>query len=246
MNSVKHFFDFIKIEENGHKYYFLNEKGEKEYFKKSVTQAVSNYHEYFDSMKIARKQADKFNITIDEVLQSWKDKSQDGRNFHLLLENSFLNNYDEIDLDKIKIKDNYTNLIKVFVEKFKLSEWEVVDCELVVGDEETKIAGTLDVLVKNNRGEIEIWDWKTSGKIYTQAFGNKKMFYPFDSLPDCNYIHYCLQLSFYKFLVEKKTNLKVSKLRLVHFNCEDNYYKFYTAIDFSNIIANIYQIKASK
>jgi hypothetical protein len=74
------------------------------------------------------------------------------------------------------------------------------------------------------------------------------MFYPFNDLPDCNYIHYCLQLSFYKFIIERNSDIKISKLRIVHFDCIDNnsgdnnymnLYKFHNAIDFSNILHKI-------
>jgi len=247
--KITDFFNFIKIDEQTHKYYYNDTDNlSKIFFRSSVTQEVSKYHEKFDSNKIAKKTSEKYNIPLYEVLQSWRDKANDGKNIHLLIESYFNENI--VIPDNIGIKENIKNLINVFIHKFKNeSGYEMIETELKVGDKELKIAGTVDAVVKNRFNEYELWDWKTSGKIHKKAFNNKKMFYPFNDLPDCNYIHYCLQLSFYKFIIERNSDIKISKLRIVHFDCIDNnsggdnnymnLYKFHNAIDFSNILHKI-------
>ena len=53
------------------------------------------------------------------------------------------------------------------------------------------------------------------------------MLYPLDSLDDCNYSHYSLQLNIYKILIEKYTSIKVKNVFIVYFDeTKDIYQKF--------------------
>ena len=44
----------------------------------------------------------------------------------------------------------------------------------------------------------------------------QRMMAPFEEFPDANYYHYSLQLSTYKAIVERKTNLRIGDLMLIH------------------------------
>ncbi len=50
------------------------------------------------------------------------------------------------------------------------------------------------------------------------------MLEPVGHLPDSEFHHYCLQLSTYKVIIERNTNIKIGKLYIVWFNeVNDNY-----------------------
>ena len=70
-------------------------------------------------------------------------------------------------------------------------------------------------------GEYIIYDWKRSDKIIDKnglpiknnQYGEKAL-PPIDNLDDSPYYHYALQLSLYKYILEKNYSITVSKLRL--------------------------------
>ena len=70
--------------------------------------------------------------------------------------------------------------------------------EILVGDEDIA-AGTLDMLVMNKLGEVELWDWKSS-----------------------NYVHdtYALQVEAYREFFERMTGIIISRVRIVHLSKE--------------------------
>ena len=91
--------------------------------------------------------------------------------------------------------------------------------EWAVFDEEFKIAGTIDFVDYQN-GKYTIFDWKRSDKLVANEMPIKasiyksKGLYPLEHLEDCPYYHYALQLSLYKFILEKNYNIRVEDLRL--------------------------------
>ena len=88
------------------------------------------------------------------------------------------------------------------------TEWMIYDTEL-------KFAGSVDMLFENPDGTLEIYDWKRSKEI--------KMDNPWQSshtpciqhLPDCNYVHYCLQLNTYREMLERNYQVKIGGMYLV-------------------------------
>ena len=85
-----------------------------------------------------------------------------------------------------------------------------------------------DKLVKNGN-HIVICDWKTNKEIKkhsgfdTRAKTNVKMKYPLNTLEDCNFYHYTLQLSTYAWMVQKlNPEFIIDDLILVHFDHQGN------------------------
>ena len=70
------------------------------------------------------------------------------------------------------------------------------------------------------KGESTIDDWEGSDKIIANGMPVKvskyqeKGLYPLEHLENSAYYHYALQLSLYKFILEKNYDIKVSDLRL--------------------------------
>lgn len=88
--------------------------------------------------------------------------------------------------------------------------------EFIVYRREWALCGTIDFLCWDmGKDCLAILDWKTNKEIkkdnkWQSCVG------PLNGLPDCNYIHYSAQLSTYKLLIERVTDLRVGELALVH------------------------------
>lgn len=109
-------------------------------------------------------------------------------------------------------------------------EWRIYD-------ENYQVAGTIDLLIRNNNNTYSIYDWKRSKKII-DLNGNLILHNPYhqckkpiESIPDTSYYKYVLQLNFYKFIAEKKYNLKISEMKMVVFH---EFYNDYHVIDIPN------------
>ena len=93
------------------------------------------------------------------------------------------------------------------------SEWRIFD-------EDFHIAGTIDLIAKNN-GAFEIYDWKRSEKVVL-ANGEKitqnqwqRGVGQLQDIPDTSYNRYVLQQSLYRYILERKYNLIISKMYLI-------------------------------
>lgn len=99
--------------------------------------------------------------------------------------------------------------------------------EWIIYDEESKIAGSIDMVYENEDGSLSIYDWKRS-KLITRinSFNRFAIPYQICHLPDSNFWHYALQLNIYKYIIEKNYNKKVKELYLVRLHpdtIEKNY-----------------------
>ncbi len=106
-------------------------------------------------------------------------------------------------------------------------EFRVVDLDL-------GLAGTFDRLYWNKQtGQFEIHDFKTDKKIEKKSkYGNFKIF----DMPVCEDTKYCLQTSFYKFIIQKHTSLKLGTSRVIHFNLKEEKIDYYDCIDYCDQI----------
>ena len=109
----------------------------------------------------------------------------------------------EIDIKAINGKDWLNN--------YKLKSDIDILSEVIVYSTELSIAGTVDILAKDNStGLYEIIDWKTSKKIemvsYNQKMGTHEIT---KNIMDCNFYHYSLQLSLYRYILETYYGLKI-------------------------------------
>lgn len=91
--------------------------------------------------------------------------------------------------------------------------------EFVVGSEEYDIASAIDHLFINKlTGGLVLVDYKTNSDIHKTEKYAKDMKVPLQHLKDFTLNHYYIQLSIYKYLVEKYTNLKIEEMFIVYFS----------------------------
>ena len=193
----------------------------------SVTRLIEDYTNEFDSQAVAERVAEKENKSVQEVLDDWKQKNKyacdKGHLGHLYAQSLWNgeNVLDEIEkftngletpLDKIL--DQADNFYRDYKDRL-----EHLYDEYVIGSEEYNLASAIDHLfVSKLTGGLVLVDYKTNSDIHKNERYAKNMKVPLTHLKDYTLNHYYIQLSIYKYLVEKYTNLKIEEMFIVWFS----------------------------
>lgn len=196
----------------------------------SVTRLIENYSNPFDQQGIAEKVAIRDNKDVTQVLQEWKYKNkfacEKGSTCHEYAQSIWSGEeYNELLFDGSieyltavnKIQAQAMNFWKDFKDKFIH-----IQDEQLVGSEEYNICSAVDHLFLDKDGNVWLIDYKTNSilKGYNDDEKNrrytKKMLIPLQNLKDDALHHYYLQLSIYKYLIEKYTNIKIYKTMIVY------------------------------
>ena len=219
-------FNDFKFYEDGHYYEY---KGKRVGI--SVTRLIEEYANEFDQQAIAEKVAIRDNKTVEEVLAEWEYKNKfacaKGSNCHTYAQSIWSDEpYYLQDFDGSQhFKDT---CLKIFEQADRFQSdykdiYEHIQDEQVVGSAEYDIASAVDHLFYNKlTGEVDLIDYKTNSilKGYNDDEKNrrytKKMKVPLHKIDDDAIHHYYIQLSIYKYLIEKYTNIKIANLIIVY------------------------------
>ena len=237
---IKEVFGKYEFVENGH-YYLCNGKR----VGISTTGLISQYEQEFDSESTSLMVAQKRGFTQSQVLEEWRVE-----NLHSTIKGSMVHEFaqslwegkeykfdysnipKEIDIDRLK--NDINKLIPQainFYNDYK-DMYELIGCEVYLGDEDYDECGATDQILYNKyAGGIAILDYKTNKEIKRESYRHKKMLIPLQKYDDCNYIHYSIQLSGYKFKFEKNTKLKVDETFIVYFNVNADNYEIIEPLD---------------
>ncbi len=185
------------------------------------------------------KYAKQLKTQVTEILKEWDyknkfacSKGHNGHNFAQSLwsrEKYIEEAFDDSEayihaLEKIK------GQARQFYEDYKDTLEHLVD-EFVIGSEEFDLASAIDHLLINKltRGLV-LLDYKTNSilKGYNDEGKNKRyikpMKVPLQNIDDITIEHYYIQLSIYKYLLEKYANVEVEEMFIVYFSENiDNY-----------------------
>ena len=225
----KAFGDF-KFYDNGH-YYTYKEKP----ISIGATGLIEQYTQDFDSQAVAEKVAIRDNKSVQEVLDEWKYKNKfscaKGSLCHEFAQHLW--NGKSVPIELFEFDDSeewktYPSLIFKQSAQFKLDyqdRLEHLADEYVIGSEEYDIASAIDHLFINKlTGGLVLVDYKTNSDIHKNEKYAKNMKVPLSHLKDFTLNHYYIQLSIYKYLVEKYTNLKIEEMFIVYMSENiDNY-----------------------
>ena len=115
-------------------------------------------------------------------------------------------------------KDQKSIAAKKWIEGYVVRPNIETFSEVIVYSKELCIAGTMDVLMVNKDSEEHvIIDWKNSKRIDKKSFKGKTGIKKETSdIEDCNYNHYALQLSLYRFILEEYYNIQVARQLIAH------------------------------
>lgn len=164
---------------------------------------------------------DKVSGTLSKILESWKHKKEIGCNRGTLVH---LAKEEKTYVDKgLQVFDNFVDLQNEGRSTLELKDG--IYPELRLWNHEYEIAGTADIVIIEGK-YFDIDDYKTNKKIVTEAFTNKRtgeednMLFPISHLGNCNFIHYCLQLNLYAWMLVQKGYI-LRNLRFTHLLTEN-------------------------
>ncbi len=184
-----------------------------------VTSVVEDSFTKFDAKLWAPKVALKRNMTEKEVLQEWEQKAELARDqgtlMHQRIERYYLG-----DPDPEAVGDPTYSLFQEFAARHTLNPYRT---EWAVYDEDLGVAGTIDFL-DCSKGQFTIIDWKRSDKLVscgipiTENRYGETALAPISHVPDTTYWHYALQVSIYRYILERKYGINVSHCCLAVFH----------------------------
>jgi hypothetical protein len=200
----------------------------------SVTTLVSHFKKPFDAKKIAAKVTKNKNskwfgidpVAIQKIWDSEADRS--------IVLGSWYHNQREADLCALASMEREGVTVPVFKpnevkEGVKVAPSQKLEPgvypEHMVYLRSAGICGQSD-LVEVVNGKVNIIDYKTNKEIKKESYVNyegisDKMAPPVDSLDDCNFYHYALQLSIYMYIILKHNpKLKPGRIFIHHITFE--------------------------
>lgn len=217
----KAFGDFKFYEEN-HSYTY---KGKP--ISIGATGLIEQYTQDFDAQAVAERVAEKQGKSVQEILDEWKTKNiiacEKGHLGHLYAQSlwsgenireSMKNATEPVKMLLDGILKQADNFYKDYQDRL-----EHLYDEYVIGSEEYNLASAIDHLFINKlTGGLVLVDYKTNSDIHKNERYAKNMKVPLSHLKDSTINHYHIQLSIYKYLVEKYTNLKIEEMFIVWFS----------------------------
>lgn len=226
----------------------------------SVTRLIEEYSNPFDQQGIAEKVALRDNKDVTQVLQEWSYKNKfacaKGHTCHEYAQSLWSNNKPDIDyFDKsteyVQACDKIFIQAGLFYRDFSNKFIHIQD-EQLVGSEEYDICSAIDHLFLDEEGNVWLIDYKTNSilKGYNDDEKNrkytKKMLIPLQNIKDDSLNHYYLQLSIYKYLIEKYTNIKIYKTMIVYMSENIENYELIETPYLENEVKEILKIRRVK
>lgn len=198
-----------------------------------VTYFIKSFQPFVDWEAKCRAKAKKLGITYEELRAQWDDTrdtaAAKGTKFHKKMEDRLA--------DKGVLKVFGKELPVTYYETFAgikddpsmALEDNTVYSEKMIWSRKYKVCGTAD-LVQVVDGKINVLDYKTNKELKMEAWRNprtgqrQKLMGPCNSLDDCNFNVYQLQLNVYMYmLLQANRNLKIGNMQILHiiFNDEE-------------------------
>jgi len=178
----------------------------------SVSQLVHLHFPEFKKEEIAEKKAKDNNCDISVIYDEWKKLQEAGSTYHKMIEN-YLNG------QTLAVHSGFLD----YHNELKKRGWEPYRTEMTIWGNE--IAGTVDAIyINKSTNKYLLLDWKHCRKIYKNSFDNTKGHLYMDCLENCNYNHYQLQISVYRYILEKYYNMEIQDAYFVNiFNSKKAY-----------------------
>ena len=218
----------------------------------SVTTYYAEFENEFNTQEMAYNVAYRDNKNVLDVLNEWEYKRdfacEKGSVVHEYAQSlwsgeeyKFIHPFDNSEYYKetlLKLEKQAIN----FHNDYKNTLEHIAD-EYVIGSVEYDIASAIDHLfIEKATGDLILGDYKTNSNIYKDGKTYNKMKIPIRHLKDTTLNHYYIQLSIYKFIVEKYTNLKIKKMMIIWFSEENENYQIldvpYLEEEAKNILEN--------
>ena len=235
----------IQFFEIGHKYKILSDPYSKY---TSVTTFIHSLFPKFDADKVINniKKGKNWNeenkywgMSDQSIKDQWalngKQSAELGTKMHFDIEQFMNTPTNEINLptqhhilqlDQHDHEEKEWQLFTEFVKKFpSLTPYRT---EWLVYDQETKLAGSIDMVYLNRDGSVSIYDWKRCKEIkYDGDWKDRGLNRAVNHLPNTNFWHYSLQLNVYRRLLMKNYGLEVKELFLVQLHPDNESFELH-------------------
>lgn len=212
------------------------------------TSGTSFVHHFFPEFDadgiIASRKARERGVTADQIRFEWKQNAAEacamGTRVHETCEDVLKNRRDLFGNYDFRNKPKTNEEQMIMAAGFEAAsevknKFEILGIEQIVFDIDVQIAGTIDLLARDN-DTVWILDWKTNKKIeFENHFKeNSHALHPISHLYNCSGVQYGLQLSTYEFLMKKAGYFsRDQKFRRAIFHLTPNGYKFYELPDYA-------------
>lgn len=179
-----------------------------------ITSVVNNFFPQFDADYWAEIKAPLLGKSKEQLLEEWEHKRIESAHAGTKLHHKIDDYYHH---KNVQTDDKDYLLFKQFADAYKLNPYR---SEWAIYDEDSNIVGVVDMLDYSN-GEYILYDWKRSEKIIEggQPITKNKFdeygLKPIENVPNTDYWHYALQLSFYRYILEKNYGIRIKESRLV-------------------------------
>ena len=179
----------------------------------SVTRVVERHFEQFDADYWAARKAPAMGLTPEQLKAQWARKGEQARNLGTMM-------HEKIERYYLGLPNDSDETYRLFEQFASQHHLEPFRTEWAIYDEESDVAGTLDFLACHN-GVFTIYDWKRSNKVIIdgqperESRWGKHAFAPIEHVPDTTFWHYALQVSIYRYILEKRYDIQVASGHLV-------------------------------
>lgn len=212
----------------------------------STTTFIHSFFPRFDANQVLSKmknKAEKFPGMSDaQIKEMWsnagKEASKRGTEMHAQIE-AFYN-------DHVECKEREMEFFMQFHKNVIVaSGYQPYRTEWSIFDEDLKIAGQLDMLFRRPDGQYALFDWKRVKELKIDNRWEKGAG-PCATLDHCNFIHYSLQLSIYKKLLETRYGIMIGEMNLAIFHPDNNNYIVVPAKDLGDIVTDMFKTRGGK
>jgi ATP-dependent exoDNAse (exonuclease V) beta subunit len=173
----------------------------------------------------------------EEIKKGWaangKEAADAGTAMHLNIENFF----NDLEFDATTPEFQLFN--KFFLDHLDYKPYRT---EMLVFDEFAKVSGSVDMIFRDPEDPTKfvLADWKRSKEIKTFNKWQSGTVPLTENLDDCNFVHYSLQLSIYKHILETKYDMLVSETFLVVLHPNQAEYLKIPTMDFSDVVNKLF------
>ena len=212
----------------------------------SASTIISRFFPEFDAVGKASNLSSRnplYGLSTGKIVKIWKDRGIEAANkgtfLHEQIENYYLK-------QPYKETDEFYQFLNFVKEHNDLkpyrSEWRIFD-------ETHNIAGTIDLLVENDNGSFDIYDWKRSKKVVNpyngqiikkDTWGNTGIGI-LRHIDDTSYNRYELQQNLYRHILEEKYGIKISDIYLIVMHTDEGYTNYHK-VKVPHLKSEIYSI----
>lgn len=188
----------------------------------SVTQWVGSHFKPFDADEVIQKMMASRNWPKSKyygtdplaIKASWKQNSEEQAALGTALHADIELHYNDPSAVR-NVSKEWAHCEQFFRDHQHL---EPLRTEWRIWDEHVQVAGTIDMVFRNQDGTVSLYDWKRSKEFKHENRWQNAVTRELSHLPDCNVSHYRLQLTMYKAILERNYDLRVRDMFLVRFH----------------------------